>query len=80
MAYSINASVAVGSDPPACDASCLVCHRRFGGEEKTFSMLRLTKLNKLEAQFKRLLELILLDQLVQLSPLKKIHQLDWIGL
>ena len=35
----INASGVVGFDPDACDASCLVCHRRFGGEDNSWDMV-----------------------------------------
>ena len=39
ISCSINASGAVGFDPDACDASCLVCHRRFGGEDNSWDMV-----------------------------------------
>ena len=35
----INASGVVGFDPDACDASCIVCHRRFGGEDNSWDMV-----------------------------------------
>ena len=35
----INASGVVGSDLDACDASRLVCHRRFGGEDNSWGMV-----------------------------------------
>ena len=39
MAGCISASVAVGFDLVARDASCLVCHRRFGGEDNPWDMV-----------------------------------------
>ena len=39
MACCISASVAVGFDLVARDASCLVCHRRFGGEDNPWDMV-----------------------------------------
>ncbi len=41
MACCISASVAVGFDLVARDASCLVCHRRFGGEDNPWDMVAL---------------------------------------
>ena len=39
IACCINASGALGSDLDACDASRLVCHRRFGGEDNSWGMV-----------------------------------------
>ena len=39
IACCINASGALGSDLNACDASRLVCHRRFGGEDNSLDMV-----------------------------------------
>ena len=39
MSRCTNASGAVGFDPDACDASCIVCHRRFGGEDNSWDMV-----------------------------------------
>ena len=39
IACCINASGALGSDLDACDASRLVCHRRFGGEDNSWDMV-----------------------------------------
>ena len=39
MAGCISASVAVGFDLVARDASCPVCHRRFGGEDNPWDMV-----------------------------------------
>ena len=39
MASCISASVAVGFDLVARDASCIVCHRRFGGEDNPWDMV-----------------------------------------
>jgi hypothetical protein len=39
MAGCISASVAVGFDLVARDASCLVCYRRFGGEDNPWDMV-----------------------------------------
>ena len=39
IACCINASGASGSDLDACDASRLVCHRRFGGEDNSLDMV-----------------------------------------
>ncbi len=34
-----NVSVGVGFDLAVRDASCLVCHRRFGGEDNSWEMV-----------------------------------------
>ena len=39
IAFCINASGVVGSDLDACDASRLVCHLRFGGEDNSWGMV-----------------------------------------
>ena len=39
IACCFNVSVAVGSDLAVRDASCLVCHRRFGGEDNSWEMV-----------------------------------------
>jgi hypothetical protein len=38
IACSFSASVAAGFDLVARDASCLVCHRRFGGGDNPWDM------------------------------------------
>ena len=39
IACCFNASVAVGSDLVVRDASCLVCHRWFGGEDNSWDLV-----------------------------------------
>jgi hypothetical protein len=46
----INASGAVGSDLDARDASCLVCHRRFGGEDNSWDMVVWPRLSECALQ------------------------------
>ena len=43
IACSFNASVAAGFDLAVRDASCLVCHRRFGGEDNSWDMVALPR-------------------------------------
>ncbi len=46
----INASGAAGSDLDARDASCLVCHRRFGGEDNSWDMVVWPRLSECALQ------------------------------
>ena len=39
IAFSVNASAVVGFDLDVRDASCLVCHRRSGGEDNSGGMV-----------------------------------------
>ena len=46
IACCISASVAVDFDLVARDASCLVCHRRFGGGDNPWDMVALPWVNQ----------------------------------
>ena len=39
MPRCTNANAAAGSDPDACDASCLVCHHLFEGGDNSWDMV-----------------------------------------